>query len=497
MCKGYLCWLWVVVAVAPLGVAQGGPFDQLLKRIPDEANVLVLIDVETTLASPVAQQEGWGKELEVSYVERPIFLPPESKALVMAAFLRTGHDFSRMWELAAMELDEPLSMRSIARSEGGYVDEINGMAAAWTPSDAYFVSLGERELGVMFPAERQLVSRWADFARENTQAALSKYLSAAVGLANRKVPIVMAIDLKDVVQPHELEARLESSADLKQANVNVKDVVNVLSSIRGAVLRVAVGKDVQGQLRIDFGENVAPIKSIAREMVLDALSNMGANVEDLETWKMEFEDRSILMRGPMSEAGQRRVFSVVEIPSTKFSSLKDQVSEDNEPPSESKIREASLTYFKSTEVLIRDLRRDLRGNKASAAVMERYARKIDRMPILNVDNDLLDYGAQLAEGLRSMALAKREGGIQYGTQTAGMRQSGGSGSNYGYGDYYIGYGSRGDLYEGAKQSAADRAAIKASAMAESNQARVEGFKAIDQQTAAIRRQMTQKYGVEF
>jgi len=49
-----------------------------------------------------------------------------------------------------MELSEPMSMRSIARSEGGYVDEINGAVAAWTPSDAYFVSLSDRTLGVIF-----------------------------------------------------------------------------------------------------------------------------------------------------------------------------------------------------------------------------------------------------------------------------------------------------------------------------------------------------------
>ena len=34
----------------------------------------------------------------------------------MAASLRSNEDFSRLWELAVMELSEPLSMRSIARS---------------------------------------------------------------------------------------------------------------------------------------------------------------------------------------------------------------------------------------------------------------------------------------------------------------------------------------------------------------------------------------------
>jgi len=479
------------------GTTWAAPFDGLLSKVPAAANVLVLIDVETTLAAPVAQKKGWGKKLALNNVERPVFLPPEADRLVMAAMLRSGADFARLWELAVMELSEPMSMRSIARSEGGYVDNIHGVSAAWTPSDAYFVSLGDRELGVMFPAERQFVSRWVGFTQKNRDILLSDYLKSATRLINSKVPILLAIDLNDVVRPHELEARLQDSAAIKKAGLAVPEVANILASLQGAVLRVAVGKNVQGQLRIDFAKSVTPIKAVAKEMVISALDDLGAHVDDLADWKLELEEQAITMRGPLSQDGQRRFFSVVEIPSTKFSTLKDAKPGGDEKPPESLVREASLTYYKATDVLIRDLRHDLRGNKASSAVMERYARKIDRMPILNVDDELLDYGSQLAEGLRGMALSKRQGGIQAGVQTAGMRNSG---SYSGYNDSSYGYGfggTAGDRLSGAKDSAANRSAIKASAMAESKQARIAGFKDIDSRSAAIRRQMTQKYGVEF
>ncbi|NOY42166.1 MAG: hypothetical protein GXP26_10060 [Planctomycetes bacterium] len=484
----------VAMQAAPTSAA---PFDQLLTKVPANANTLVLIDVEATLAAPVAQENGWGKQLELNYVERPIFLPPEASKLVMAASLRSNDDFSRLWELAAMELVEPMSMRSIARSEGGYVDNINGISAVWTPSDAYFVSLSDRMLGVMFPAERQFVSRWVDFTQANSDNLLSDYLKSATKFANAKVPILLAIDLKDVVRPHELEERLQDSPVVKKSGLAVAEVSTILASIQGAVLRVAVGKNVQGQLRIDFAEPVAPIKGIAKELVINALDNLGAHVEDLAEWKVELEEKAITMRGPLSEDGQRRVFSVVEIPSTKFSTLKDAEQEGSKEVPESKIREASLTYYRATDVLIKDLRRDLRGNKASSAVMERYARKIDRMPILHVDDELLDYGSQLAETLRVMALSKRQGGIQSGIQTSGMGRGrqGGSYNNY---SYYDSLGGRGpDRLYAAKESASERSAIKASAMAQSKNKRVEGFKLIDEHSAAIRRQMTKKYGVEF
>ncbi len=483
-----------LVALQAASVAAE-PFDHLLTRVPAGANTLVLIDVETTLAAPVAQEEGWGKQLELSYVERPIFLPPEANKLVMAAALRSGDNFSRLWELAAMELSEPMSMRSIARSEGGYVESINGVSAAWTPSDAYFVSFSDRELGVMFPAERQFVSRWVDFTQKNSVSQLSDYLRSAAQLANSKVPILLAIDLKDVVRPHELEKRLQDSAAVKKSGISIPEAATVLASLQGAVLRVAVGKDVQGQLRIDFAEPIAPIEAIAKELVLNTLDDLGAHIEDLVDWKLELEEKAITMRGPLSEDGQRRVFSVVEIPSTKFSTLKNAEKEGSKEVSESKIREASLTYYRANEVLIKDLRRNLRGNKASSAIMERYARKIDRMPILHVDDELLDYGSQLANSLRAMALSKRQGGIQSGVQTSGMGR--GRQGYSGYNTGYYGRRSGGDRLYAAKESASQRSAIQAGAMAESKNMRVEGFKLIDQHSAAIRRQMTQKYGVEF
>ncbi|QEG34940.1 hypothetical protein [Bythopirellula goksoeyrii] len=475
---------------------QGGEFDELLYKVPASANTLVLINVEQTLQAPIAQEEGWGKKLELAYVERPIFLPPEANKLVLAAALQPSQNFSQLWELGVMQLSEPMSLRSIARSEGGYLDTIDGTEAVWTPSDAYFVKLDDQELGVMFPAERQFVSRWLNFANKNNEVSLTEYLREATRLTNEKVQILMAIDLANVVQPHEVLQTIEASSSFKKIDLTPQEIVPILASLQGAILRVAVGKDVQGQLRIDFGSDISALKPIAKDLILSVLGDMGANISDLESWKFDVKEKAIHMQGPLSQDGQRRVFSVIELPSTKFSQLKDSTGESqtSEATPESQIREASITYFRAIDVLVKDLRRDLQGNKASAAVMERYSRKIDRMPILNVDPELLDFGGHLATTLRSMALAKRQGGIAYGTATAGM--GGGGYSNYSIDYGYFG-NLIGDAYSGARSSAADRSAARAQSMAAANSSRVEGFKLIDDATAVIRRKMTEKYQVEF
>lgn len=481
------CFLFLLVGT----IQRVHSFNQLIAKVPKSANVITLIDVERTLASPLAQEQGWGKELELAYVERPVYLPPEATKLVLAANLLTAQDFQRQWELGVMSLSDPLSMRSIARSEGGYVDEVAGKDVAWTPSDAYFVGLSERELGVMFPADRQRVSRWIQYAQGAAFGDLSDYLNEAVRGTNKNVQVMMAMDLTDVVQPHEVDQRIKESKLFSEAKLDSDKLMPVLTSIRGASLRLIIDDYAKAQLRVDFGTDASVLKPIAKDLVTDVLSELGVAVSDMQSWKAEVKDNAIRMQGKLSQDGLRRIFSVIELPSAKFSMLKEESGGAGQP-NESQVREASLVYFRSIDSLLKDLKRDLRDSRASAAIMERYAGRIDRMPILHVDSELLDYGAGIAKILRAIALSKRQGGIDYGVNTAGMGRGGYTNYSYNYG-----YFGGGDRYAGARASAADRASMKAEALAGSKNARVEGSKMIADQTAEIRRKMTEKYQVEF
>lgn len=470
--------------------SPGAEFDALLAKVPNTANVLMMIDVQNTLEAPIAKEKGWSKKLELAYVNRPVFLPPEANKMVMAANLDASNDFRRNYEMAVMEMSESMPMRMIARSEGGYVEEMGGTEVAWTPSDVYFVSLADKQLGVVYPANRQYVSRWIDAAKTKSSVTLSGYLSKAAAMTNDRIQVLLAMDLSNLLEPHEVTDHVDQSALFKQAKVATEEATEILTSLQGAMLRLAIGEEVLAELRIDFGKDVTPLSSIAKQVVVNVVGELGIDIAEMSDWKETVEGSTIKLSGKLSEDGQRRVFSVVELPSAKFSLLKDEAEADT-TTNESKIRESSLVYFRSINTLFRDLKRDLQGNKASAAVMERYARKIDRMPILNVDPALLDYGSDVAETLRMVALSKRQGGIQSGVATAGM-------GGRGYSDYSYNYGYRGaDRYSGARQSAADRSAYKAQALAASKNARLEGAKQISDSTAAIRRAMTQKYEVEF
>jgi hypothetical protein len=455
-------------------------FETLAARIPGQANALVLIDVEQTMAAPLAQKQGWSRKLETAYVERPVYLPPEARKLALGASLRPADDFSSAWEVAVMELAEPVAVRSIARSEAGYLDEIRGASAAMTPLDAGFLDLGNGLMGVVHPADRQFMSRWVATAREPGRGELSPYLQSAVGLVNDRVQVLLAVDLTDVLSPRDIEARLAEATWLASKNADVAAIAGVLTKLRGAALRLAIGEKCQGQLQIDFDADVAPLGDVAQPLVFQALNNLGISTTELASWKVTLADRSVRMQGDLSTDAQRRIFSVIELPSVELGGSPATGGAEAAAP-ESEMRERSLAYFKSTQVLLDDLRKGLKDTKATSAWMERYARRIDELPVLHVDELLLDYGDKLAETLRIMALSKREAGIRYGVRAG---ESGG---------YYDGYSYGSDAYTRTDE----RAQARKEEMAVASDVRVQGWTLIDDASADIRRTLTQKYSVEF
>ena len=473
--------------VSPLFEASAwAQFDSLLKNIPSSANSIVVIDVAGVHASPLAKKEGWQKKHESAYVERPIILPPEADKIVIAAQRNPNNNSGQNWELAVMNLKEPFSMSSIARAEGGYVDSINGLQAAWTPSDAYFVNLDSNTMGVMHPANRQAVSRWANFGRKSSRSVISPYLLQAAKSVRAGGPqIAMAVDLRDVPRPHKLQESLNRSNALKGNERKIKELFGIISGIQGATLTVKLGATARGEFRVDFDSSTAKFVNFAKPLVLEVLDNFEAHLDDLEKWDYKLKGNSLILSGPLSNDGMRRIFSILEIPSTKFSELKGQ---DTSPGSPEQVAKLSLTYFKSVRVLIDDLQKTLKDKRDNHAIwMERYGRKIDRLPILNVDEDLLSYGAKVAETFREIALAQRGAGVRTGVRKSAV-----------YGSYTQTYNDNGYYgYTGRRSDESVKFQIGRQEQAKATGIRFNSWKEIEDETAAVRREMTKRYQVEF
>lgn len=442
----------------------------------------MVIDVKALDVTPLAQQQGWKRKLETANTDRPLILPPEAERIVVAAQLDSNREMGVVWELAVMQLSESLAMRSIARAEGGYLDTINGLDSVWTPSDAYFVALEPRLLGVMYPANRQLVSRWAQLGQTNSSLGISKYLRDAEKSVGRQYPIVLALDLADAPQPHRLRESLQQSPTLSGSEGKFELLAKLIEGIQGVTVKLAIDKTAKGTLSVDFHDSPQVLGTQAKSLVLETLDKFGAHLPDLNAWTAKIQGNSIVLDGTFSTDGLRRLFSLLEIPTTKFSTLK---SEDVEKSSPSLISQASKLYFKSVTILIEDLRKTLGDSRDNHAIwMERYGRKVDALPILNVDAALLAYGANIGETFRAMALAERGAGIKSGVRKSSV-----------YGNYQYNYDQNG--YGSARTTPSVKAQIDTEEKAQAKAVRYTSWKEIEDATAAIRKDLTKRYQTEF
>ena len=482
LCRSLILTLFVVLAGAGRSAqAQDG---DLLKYLPRSANALVVIDAESLLQSELAISQGWTDKQAMTYGQRPLVIPPEAKRVAVAAQLDSSNNLEQTWKLAVVQLKEPFPLNAIARREGGYIDQIADTAAVWTPSNTYFVGLTEDVIGMMFPANRQVLSRWTKFAQRNPLVELPDYLYRASAGVSAESQIVMALDLADVVQPHRVNEELSDSEVLAGDAAKIEAVGKVLSTIEGATLTIQVSDIAEGSIRIDFGSDVAPLGNLAKPLLLEFLDHLNAHVPDFESWSAELLGQTLVVSGKFSESGLRRVSSLVEVPTTKFSDLKDA------EPAESgtdTYTQASQTYFHSVTALIDDLRQETTGSgKGHGLWFERYGRKIDGLPILNVDPELLDWGGVVASTFREMSIVDRSANVRAGTRKSQAYNRYTYGSGYGY------YATR---TTGPTES--QKTAISRQEREGAQVSRFNNWKEVEDSTAAIRRRMTEKYGVEF
>jgi hypothetical protein len=488
------CFSVVLISVP----CSGQKFDSLLKKVPKSANTLVAMDAEALLKTPLAAKEGWAKKFEAEFVDRTLFIPPEAKQIVVAGYIDPVRGFQREWELALVSLSEPLTMRSIAMSEGGYVDTIKGVPAAWAPSNVYFLETGVNELGVIFPAERQRAARWIDFASQSTTVQTTPYLRQVASGVSSETQIVLGIDLTDVVQPHRLDQRIKEGG-LDLAGVKPEQFIAMMTGLKGMKMQISVSDTVSAVATVEFSGPISLSPTVAKSLVLDALKEFGATVSAIEDWKADVTSSAIHLSGKLDKESLRRVLSLVELPSTKFSSLSDA---DVENSGEEEIVKTSKAYFGSITAYLKGLRPKTIGNSqggGDGVWMERYARKIDGLPILHVDKDLLEYGSKLSDTLRYMSGARKRSGVAGGVAAANIGASGGGGySGYGYDYNGSGYGG----FQGSATGNIARAdnavtAQKRGYQAQATNVRIEGWSLIDAATRDIRTQMTERYDTEF
>ncbi len=486
-----VCLLVVGNFLAPDRAAA--QFDALAAKIPSTANAIVLLDAQRVMASPIAQKEGWKEKYEEAFASGLVSISPDTRHMVLGAQI----DYQTMqpqWEVVVADFSEEHSIAEITRITKGTPDQFGDLPAVSLSDDSYCVQLAPMRLGVMSPANRQSVSRWLREVGSRTEPGLSPYLKGTL-TASQTSQVVVAFDLEDAVPPELIRMKLAGCATLDGKNIDLDAATKALSSIRGLVLEVAVTEGSFGRLMVHFDSDASILAPFAKPMILEVLGNLGAMIDDIKEWKATTEPMKFTLNGTLSQEGRRRVLSLIDSPVAALIATNKSRSMSEQPES-SKAAYATKTYFDAITKIRDDLRekaKDVKTFGQHAMWLDNWARRIDRLPILNVDPEMLAYGRYTTQRMRDASAALKGIGINSAARGAQVYQqysaSGGGYAGYGGGGY--GYNVQWNNVQG------QRRAISAQEKA-SGATTARGIAAeMDNETVKVRQAMTQKYQINF
>jgi hypothetical protein len=502
------CIILAGLFLGPLPESQAAnPFADLLTKIEGQANAVLIMDVQGLHESALGQKQNWTKKHEENYLAHVSCIPPTVKRLVVGALLDPA-TLEPLWKTTVLENKEAVPLAFLARNEGGMMDQVSGDPVILTPRNSYLVAMGPKLIGVMRPANRQALGRWLRFTKTNATVAFSPYLRESLAVAAEGAQVVMAVDLRDVFDAEGIRRRLNDCKTIRSDKGALESLVKIWTGFEGFRFSVRVDESSNGELRLDFADPVAPLVPYVKALVLEAMDGVGAHVDDIQGWSVRAEGRAVILEGPLTEDGTRKALSLLltptsRVPSAAAEPVPGQVSQNAKAT-------ASVKYFKTLTTLLDDLR------KAKADTFKQLAywyyntsKKIDELPVLNVDQDLLQFGTALSATLRNVSNMSR-GVASQNTNLTMQAQVGyvnvpnyGGGYGYGYG-YPYGYGYNpyyGNPYGGwgsttvnvGQQAAYAAGDLQASESSIRNQT----WTNIDNGLGTLRRKLTEKYQVEF
>lgn len=393
--------------------AQEKPIESYLSSFPAHTNSLMILRVKELKNSPKAEAAGWNDNDSSMWVAGTDPLPHWVTTIVRAAHSHLQQS-SRDWAMSVTPMPESLPFSSIVRTYGQKTQTLHDRPVFLTTSGVYVTALTKDTIGVQRPADRADLGRWIEQAQKNTEPIIPEYLQK---VANTPGQVVLAYDLDDAIDPWILREWLKSTDALKGQNTQIQAMSEMLETIEGMTLAISVTDQLSAELTLDFTSKLSPIAKKFPALLNEYLRHQGAVLEDLESAKAELSENSIVLKmDPLSDSGFQRLMSLILSPSPGHSAQVAQSTEAN-PPKEGADSydynaeptvEATHNYYDAIEEMLGDVEKRNGPNYLATAVWhERYAQKIDHLPITGVDPELMTYGRETSARLVALASSLR------------------------------------------------------------------------------------------
>ena len=408
------------------------------------------------------------------------------------------------WEVGYGTMKAIPSPETVAKATGGYVENVVNRDVVWTPEQMYLVPLPDRVLSIIRPADRQFLSQWL---RKDRNPNSSDFLTSAAGAALDSLSLMIAVDVEDMISPQTIAEPLKQYDSLK--GKNVADIAKDLSNLRGVTLEVGRDTLTRTTISLTFRESPKTLQPVAKEFFKELLQRRGSSIQDFASWSMSMDDQSkkLQFKGSVTPQFLDDVLGIFTV-HRQTADIEHHAKQPDVPAketSQSVVAENTRDYFKKLVNIIHRVRDYSASNTGERAQWNgNMANRIDEIPTLNVDADMVQFGAEVGKALRTNMVSMQMTNIATGAQavandagTSGYSTATGFGTIAGaysgrYNSYYGGGAYGGNYYD-------PNSPMKYYSLgqAQGNTAFKQMMGAMEQSVSDMRRRMTEKYSIQF
>ena len=489
----------LAAAMTLSAAANGQEWSELVKGAPPGANAIGLVDVSFLRE----QAQNAPETAEILETLKGVLSEHATRGAFVAE-MKHG-SMEPVWEAGIVATTRIVTPDKLAKLVNGYVDDIEDRKVVWSPKNIFLGTIGNDRVVAFKPANRKTLAKFLREKKANGPQPLSPYLQSIVERGTTKSPIVMGLDLSDVVSGSGLKEQLKSLNSLTGEEAKFDDIARLLVKLEGVTFIVKAEDKARAMFRVDFSEPPTILEKLGQPMVVEILAKGGANLPELAEWKSYVQGNSLHLTGKLGKESLSHILSLFNTPyaigAVSSASDSDESAGDTSLQRRAK---ASLRYYKSVKKVVEGLRGTGAQTLGQRGLWcDREGRKIDNLPILDVDPELVEWGAQVASLLRGTGLNIRGVNMKAATMEDVSMVSSGGGGGYGWGGYGWGgaYGGGGLPSAGYNEAAAARDTHNIQLAAQKNLAAqgsyLQAMNQIDTLSSDIRKKMTLKYQVEF
>jgi hypothetical protein len=490
----------MMLAVAVSGTAAGtSPAQErvtdLLGWVPAQTNLVLFVDAEALGNSAIAKKDKWGTGHDpVSGLDT---LPPGVSQLVVASRFSPGSGVNG--EVFVARLKKPMTDADLLKCTGGTQDKLAGKNVVLTPNNRYVVNLAPGIAGVYQLADRQDAALWLREATGKPPLNLSPVLAVGGSGVGQGTPVVLVVDTTDMLSPALVKAKLAKSDTFKDQPAKVGPVADLFGQLQYLTLSIRASDTLAAEIKLEFGASAAPLDGFAQPLMLEVLKRLGFHIAEMDQWKTTVQGKTVAFHGSLTKEGANDLLAPLLRPSL---GVLDQTGP--EVPADQLKLQASRKYFQVVQKKLDEAMKtvDISYDKY-VSVYNSAARYIEELPLLNVDEELINWGSAIAAALRTMGIVVRSSHVSVNAvvstralatvSTPPASAGGGYPGGYSWNDAVPG-GSKGTT---AVSNYATTTNIEWVNIKNWPVYREEVWKNIRAATVDLRRKLTKKYNVEF